>query len=147
MGVSRGSSYFESHKGSQLHWGKLFGSKNASHPHFSPPSTMTHPCLVLFKEQPGPPTWLSFCATVTVWTSVSWPALAARWGKFVSISGTKIRISNHRGSQYGVVQAHLIELFVQVCKSSSYLLRPVKSVKRCVSCGESFFHWTMFAMY
>lgn len=57
MGVSRRSRYFESHKGGQLHWGKLFGSKNESHPRFSPPFTVTHPRRVPLKARlpPSPP--------------------------------------------------------------------------------------------
>lgn len=54
LGVSRRSRYFESHKGGQLHWGKLFGSKNESHPSFSPPSTVTHPHLVPLKARLPP---------------------------------------------------------------------------------------------
>lgn len=34
--------------------GESFGSKNASHPHISPPSTVTHPCLALSKSKPAP---------------------------------------------------------------------------------------------
>lgn len=31
--------------------GESFGSKNASHPHTSPPSTVTHPCLAVSKSR------------------------------------------------------------------------------------------------
>lgn len=55
--------------------GESFGSKNASHPHICPPSTVTHPCLALLKSRPAPNLalilWDSHCLDQCVMTSFS----------------------------------------------------------------------------
>lgn len=101
--------------------GERFGSKSASHPHISPASAVTHPCLPVSKTSSVSNLVFilrdSRCSDQCVMTSF----IGLLGAECVRDRGTNNKsICNYRVSQHGVVPALLIELFMQVCKSSCH---------------------------